>query len=464
MTRKEMLWFAGIVVAVPAVVVTLFILLSYFSLGRDVEGVRKNILAAYEAGDLAADMTPLGDRYDSAFWGSVVVGSWQWDDCLILDMAVNQSLQDRWKLAISPMMSSPDLVDNHPCVGLYKFVSGELEPNSKFYHRYMHGHTVLARYLLPVLGVHNLRLFLSGSLSVVIICVIILAVYRLARGGDLWPHLLFLVTGLSFARFWGLESYAQSLWLGLGGTVVAAFALFLCAVAQRGCTRDQLVLASAVFGCFIMLTEFLTGELPLGLALIIGAGPFVLRPTKSTKQLIASTSMAGVAFCGAAGLCLAYKIALATAVFGPDVLTDVSQRLGQRMGIIETPWEDTSIFMWAFKVMIGLRSLAGGMRILPGASLVLAVIGGLWGLSQIRKLSGDKILRAKALSLALSNVIFAFWVIIFWEHTLTHSRLTDRIFVWTIASGAALCAFGIILRRSSTVLTGGSIFSETHVL
>lgn len=453
MTRKEMLWFAAIVVAVPAVVVTLFILLSYFSLGRDVEGVRKNILAAYQAGDLAEDMTPLGERYDPALWGSVVVGSYQWNDCLILDMAVNQGLQDRWKLAISPMMSSPDLVDNLPCVGLYKFVSGELEPNSKFYHRYMHGHTILARYLLPVLGVHNLRLFLSGSLSIVIICIMILAVYRLAHGADLWPQLLFLLTGLSFARFWGLESYAQSLSFGPADIVVAAFALFLCAVAQRGCTRDQIVLVSALFGSFTMLTEFFTGQLPLGLALIIGAGPFVLKPTKSTKELIASTSMAGVAFCGAAGLCLAYKIALAVAVLGPEVLTDFSQRLGLRIGITQNSWEDTSIFMWAFKVIIGLRSLAGGMRILPGASLILAVIGGLWGLSQIRKLSGDEILRAKALILALSNVIIVFWMIIFWEHTIIHSRLTDRIFVWTIASGATLCAFGIILRRSSTVLT-----------
>jgi hypothetical protein len=295
MTRKEMFWFAATVTAVPALVFALFILLSYFSLGGDLESFRKQILAAYEAGDLSDN---------NYAYGNTNVGSHQFNDCFILDMAIDQEAPSRWKLATSPEMSDyPDAAGfEKPCLALHKFVREEVPlPAEKFYHRYMHGHTVLVRYLLPVFGLHNLRLFLSGTLSIVIMSITALSMYRLARGGDLWTHLLFLVIGLSLARWFGLEVFSQSLSHAPADFVVAAFVLFLCAAAQRGCTRAQIVLTSTLFGCFTMLTEFLTGGLPLGLALVVGTCPFVFKHKMSGKELIASTAMAGGSLCWSRG-------------------------------------------------------------------------------------------------------------------------------------------------------------------
>jgi putative flippase GtrA len=435
--RPNAIRLGAIVVLIPIAVFAIYYFISYASLGRNPEAARQNILQAFASGDLKPGAWR--DR------GNTVTGEHQFNDCLILLMAIDQRMSNPWQLAISP--NAPLVDGEQPCDVLRELAeTGQTEIGVKQYHRYLHAHTVIARYLLPVMDIPTIRFLFSSALSVLIMAVVAFAMYRLIRGDDIFKGTLFLVTGLCLARWFGIESFSLSLGHAPADAVAVLFVLYLCIMSRRSFSLTHLVATCAVFGTFTMLTEFLTGGLPIGVAMIIGIVPFLLPKTADRIETTVSVAAALAAFFVAAGLCLVIKLSLATFVFGPGIISDFTSSLEHRTT------GDLDPVMWVRRVLGGLSVTVGGIHyIMAGLGLVLAVIGGAWGLRRVMRLEDSEIFRIRALFLAGSNLALLGWLVVFWQHTIQHAWFMDRIFVWTYCSGFALFAFGVILDRSGRV-------------
>jgi hypothetical protein len=127
------------------------------ALYRDLVDARERVTQAFARGDLA----------DANYaHGNTMIGSHQYNDCLVLGMAINQPNSLAGELSISPLVPAvakagdpggePDY--GRPCVALRHLANGDGEVVSMaYYHRYLHGQVVLTRYLLPLIGVAGMR-------------------------------------------------------------------------------------------------------------------------------------------------------------------------------------------------------------------------------------------------------------------------------------------------------------------
>jgi hypothetical protein len=199
----------------------------------------------------------------------------------------------------------------------------------------------------------------------------------------------------------------------------------------------------------VAIFEFLTGGIPLGLAVIVGGLPFALRdsdPAETLERVIE----AAAAFCIAVLACLAFKLGLALWVFGIDSLRESAAQLGVRMGM-GSDEAGLGLLQAIKKLVKGLSSLATGMHVLAGAILFTAIGFGTWG-ARVLIRTGDPVARARAIHLVASNLVIVSMLALLWQHTVIHAWFMERIFVWTIGTGFALFALAVIQARKGQAL------------
>ena len=97
---------------------------------------------------------------DTFVEGSTTIGSHQWNDCLIIVMAMDQR-GDRARLTLSPILMdfgpTPSVTTN-PCAVLSALNKGAVPNNNLYYYdNYPHGAVVLLRYLLPHREIEEIR-------------------------------------------------------------------------------------------------------------------------------------------------------------------------------------------------------------------------------------------------------------------------------------------------------------------
>ena len=429
--------------ALGLLVFALFLLLNQASLGRDLPTARAQVADAFASGALQDEDWRYGDTN---------IGRHQYNDCLILWQALDQRAPSA-QLAVSPLLDLPQAAESR-CARLRRFVAGEIAGDPVFYHRYLHAHTTVARILLPILSVAQIRTLYHSTLTLLVLAGIALSLTALARRRT--PEALFwLIVFLVFSRWFGLESYGQSLGHGPADIVHLSFLLVLAAAAARGgLSAKTAILMSGLFGAGVMLFEFLTGGIPLGLAAVIGGLPFALRRTEG-ERVTDRIAEAAIAFCAGAGACLLAKLGLALAVFGPGPLLDYAGQLGARMGLLNhAEMAGVGPLDLAKKLAKGVNGLAAGMHLMAGFMLVLAVAAGGWGYARTRAAQDPELKRAAA-ALLLSNLAIAALLALFWQHTVVHAWFMVRTLTWTIASGFALFALALWQvnsgERSSTV-------------
>lgn len=431
---KNLLCRAGIGIAVAVPVALLFFALFYVanraSLGRDLPAAEANIRAAYAAGVLQdQDWIP----------GNTDIGRHQYNDCLILYMAIDQQAPAD-QLAASPVKPVQRGTESL-CQALRAYVAGDHAAGNThlFYHQYIHGHTMLARYLAPLLPVETIRNLYHTLLSLLVLAGILVAMTALARRRAPAESLFWLIVFLAFSRWFGLESYGQSLSHAPSDAIVLGYLLFLAIGAARGGIGPRTsLIAAAAFGSLTAIFEFLTGGIPLGLAVVIGGLPFALRDT-APDRIRDQVIEAAAAFCTAVIACLAAKILLALAVFGLESFRETSAQLGVRMGMGEN---DFGALMAVKKLVKALNALAAGMHVLAGAILATAIGFGLWGARALLR-SGDALLWQRTIHLLASNLAILALLALLWQHTVIHAWFMERIFVWTIGTGFALFAMAV---------------------
>ena len=246
-----------------------------------------------------------------------------------------------------------------------------------------------------------------------------MAMTTLARGRRPAEGLFWLIVFLAFSRWFGLESYGQSLSHAPSDAVILAYLLFLAAAAARGgLGRWGSAMTAALFGALVAIFEFLTGGIPLGLAIIAGGLPFALRDA-APRQILDRVVEALAAFCVAIFVCLALKIGLSLWVFGIESFRESAAQLGVRMGIGTDP-ADIGPLRMAKSLTKGLNSLATGMHVMAGAMLLIAAGFGGWGARRLIR-SGDALLRARALHLLASNAVIVGMLMLLWQHTIIHA-------------------------------------------
>jgi hypothetical protein len=426
---------------IAAILTVIFFGLSALSLETDDAKALASIRQAY------AEQSLFVDRW----WmdGNTDVGAHQWNDCLILYQAVDRSGPSD-KLWLSPRLYPNSSAQ--PCTYLADFAKNpSLVQPVEYYHRYVHGHTVAARFLLQVFSVAEIRRFYSTLLAACVMAGFAQGLVSLGKGqreGWFW-----IITFAAFARWFGLESFGQSFSHGPADLVVVGMLLFLAnRSAAGGLDSRHVPMAAAIFGSLTMIFEFLTGGLPLGAAVLIGGLPFAVKPDAEDKNLHSIVVRGIIAFAIAAGTVLLIKTLCVIAIFGPESLAPARQQLLYYMGVAMPPASasDVRAGLGAFlrSLLIGLHSLASGVGVMTLYMLCISMAAGIWGFVTMMKV-GDPLGRTRARALAASNLPLFGWLVLFWQHTAVHARFMDRILVWTIVSGMALYVLAVI-RGSAT--------------
>jgi hypothetical protein len=403
--------------AVGVLSLALFLALNYLSLGR---GGQQRIAEARASGVLTDD---------DYLRGNTVLGFHQANDCLILRMAVDQRAPKE-RLAVSPLAPTEMY---HLCHRL-----GGPAGSANFYHNYIHGHTMLARYLLPALSVEKIRELYRLSISFVLFVGIAFALLRLAQGNR--GSVVFLIALMGFARFFGLETFGQSLSHGPSDLVLIGYVVWLAVKPRR-----SLVLGGAVFGALTMIFEFMTGGLPMGLAVVMGLSWFALDEPSVEGVLYSS-----IAYLTAAASAIAAKWLAVVAVFGPAALLSVGPALSSRMtgGVqVQTLYPNMTSAM-----LNSMDALIPGMGVLALLLTVTAIAAGAYALWR-----GDS---AAIRLLALSVLPIVGWFAVFHQHTIIHAWFMDRMLVWIIVAGFGAYATALPLADNSkrrTALSAGSL-------
>lgn len=396
----------------------LFFLASYASLHR---GGQEQIGEAYAQGALTAELR-----------GNDVIGLHQYNDCLILGMAMAKGRSDL-ELMVSPL--KPFGASEVPCADLKNSVQrGEL-----FYHNYLHGHTVLVRYLLPHLPVQTIRELLKAAMTLTLLFGIALCLLRIGERRAVAEQLVFLVALTGFSRFFSLELFSQSLSHGPADLVLVGFVTLL-ALKSGTLSEARWTNLTCLFGASTMIFEFMTGGLPLGAAAVIGLGWFGLRPgSRSIPAVLRGLA----AFVTGAATLLLMKLCLVALVFGADAVLamfeagairvngDLPSELGHFVA-----WEKLAKFTWI---------LAPGLPALPSAMLIMAGLFGVRAATQGRD--------PATLLLLLSCVPILGWFLIFQQHTAIHAWFMVRILCWPIIAGFAAFAWASCQARQAAAET-----------
>ena len=281
---------ATIALPIAALLFALFCLANLHGLGRDLPAAEANVRAAYASGVLQdVDWLP----------GNTDIGRHQYNDCLILYMALDQQAAAAQLMAspIKPVQRGTETM----CGALRAFAAGDKEAGRTglWYHQYIHGHTMLARYLLPLMPVEAIRNLYHSIETLLVLAGIMITTLALAGRRRPTESLFWLILFLAFSRWFGLESYGQSLSHAPSDAIILGYLLFLAMAAARGgLGRWSATISAAVFGSLVAIFEFLTGGIPLGLAIVVGGLPFALRdgdPRKVLDQIVE----AAAAFCTA---------------------------------------------------------------------------------------------------------------------------------------------------------------------
>ncbi|WP_037283351.1 hypothetical protein [Rubellimicrobium mesophilum] len=428
-------------VLVGAIVFALFLCASFFSLGRDVAIANRHVAAAFAIGELVEN------PYQE---GSTTIGSHQWNDCLITAMAIDQR-GDRMRLAVSPLIAGVPGLSNDvdPCRLLKTMVSEpppELDPELYHYDRYMHGATVLLRYLLPHHSIGEVRRLYRTAQTGVLVGGLALALVGIARGRRATEFAVLAVIFFAMLRFFGLESFSQSLGHGPADVVAATYALTVAVMIFAPVAPVIAILVAAAFGALTMVFELFTGGIPLGLAMVLGLVSLGTRSDGQPRDFLLS-ACAAAAFIGAAAVTYLLKIAFAVHLAGYGVIADIAGQL-----VYYSPASDLgpSVFAVSAAVLSSIGVLTGGTKLLSAAMVAGSVAAGAYGLGHVLLRVSNSRTRQRAILLAVSVVPIPAWFLAFSNQVAVHAWFMDRIIVWVIAAGGSLFVLAIASRYDAS--------------
>jgi hypothetical protein len=410
-----------------------------FTLSRDVGPLRHAIAFAFQTGALPDHLVAVPDRRTGAF---------TYNDCVILIMAVNTS-QPLVKKVLSPALIAKlsDPGETDACLMLRDLVveGRESDYTNWPYHRYIHAFVPVTAMAVATLGLDGWRtvLLVVNYAGVAALGAIGAACWSRRRREGLPARasaIAAMIASVAFALFFGMDFYSQNLSIGLAEPIVFAWAGILAFGQPLVWRESTLVLLTGFTFALITAFEFWTGQIPVAAAIGVA---FMGLSIRDRRQTWFAAQRALVMLC-AAGLTiacmLAFKIVVASIVFGQNIAWDLTGQIETRLG-------DASYGVFGLVQRlagradhIGQGSLALGL----GAGLA-AVAAGLAG--ALRLASGPPLARSQAAFVGISALMIVAWHLVFRNHSSIHSEFMVRTFAWVWCAGLILLALS--LRRSS---------------
>jgi hypothetical protein len=259
-------------------------------------------------------------RHDCLIWGMLIA---PYDSALDQAMRNHNLIREKQKVEDRLLPNSPD------CQALSPFIAPSATqalPRLNYYDRYILGHKLVAAFLLqrmePWAAAKVLFCISFGLLGVLLLLI------PLKKPA---PDVALPLAGWAFVfmLFYGLSHYAKMAYFA---PMEWGHFLFLIAVLLKSDAKDfwqkTMPLLAAIYGCWIAIFEFLTGGIPLALALIVLVHSFA---NEDRKTFIKKMIMSLAAFVLACLFCFAIKIGLTLAFSGGDILGSSTEALLQRL-------------------------------------------------------------------------------------------------------------------------------------
>lgn len=387
--------------------------------------IKAHIKEAFDTGELNPDLW--------AWQG--VRGRHQYNDCMILHMAVRQS-SDHWRDALGP--NGPGDVDN-PCQALEDFVKAPSSPPPKredAYTRYLQGHTAVAAVAASVLSIGGMRVLFSRIAVLAVGGLLAMSFWRIARGaakrspGSTTRAAYVAVASLTLMLLYGFGGFSMSLNHFPEDMVVLGYLWFALFTDFKKMPRWALIATHTVFGVFTAWFEFLSGGLPLGACIICYMAAADASGSRAYPALRrAATSLAAYAASFLAAF--AFKMVLTAGAFDPEVwsnFAEVTHRMAGGAGGDNGEAPPTLLAM--VKAMLdNANVVAAGWRELGRTLIGLSFIGFGYALFVLfrRKLSIDELIQPGLL--AAGFLAICAWHIAFFPHSTVHAFFMARTLV-----------------------------------
>lgn len=373
----------------------------------------------------------------------------QYNDCLILQMIINQD-ENVLASALGPLTYSIDEHWTHSCSSLYNIVV-ENEDASEFfgmrYTRYWHGYRPLNAVLLLNFELSNVRTGLKFTLYATLIFLILCNGRRQKE---------FLVINVSIATvgilFWAVPYFGQSLCHGPGDTFV------IFGITCLLCWRDRLLQLTyfvpfcAAYGAGVVYFEFLTGLLPtaMGLLFPVAYAIAILRSTHENSYIhawmFAITGLLAFAFGGI--LTVAIKQLLSLLFADPITFNYFFGQLKHWVSPTKNIQKDIDILKPYFNLFRNGHHLTYGSKV--GAIFIYVATTLAWitaGYLAIRISSTRSLSDLSAF--AMGALVIIGWIMLFQTHTYVHSFFMVRILIVPISLGWGALAWQLIFTFKS---------------
>lgn len=412
---------------------------SYATAGRDAAPVREAVRAAFAVGTLGIVDRRLNDRQ---------VGAFQFNDCAILVMAANDH-GTRVERALSPfgrLKAGADPTTISACAELQDIVVAGNEADYGYspYHRYLHGGRALAAALVPELGVQGLRALLLAANELVLLSVLLLCLWR-SRDGGARPQLALAVLSALLLTVSGVGYFGQSLSMGPADLMVHGMFALLVLGGPLALGRVAYLGIAAGSGVLVAYFEFLTGEIPLSVALLILLPAICLDSRAAMREAALRAVFGPTAFLATAAAMFALKYAITAQVFGPGVWGDIGGALATRTGL-----EGFSLIEVFERLAYRTHHFAFGSVGLGLAYLMVALaVFSVCIFSDLRA-SGEEASwrRWRALGFLGGAGSVLAWYVIFSSHSAVHSWFMIRPLALCCAASIAYLWLVVPLRRA----------------
>jgi|GEM_PF-3483304 len=406
---------------------------------QDQQTIRQHLIESVKSGELN-QQTNLGPFGTLSIYPNIF-------NCLLFNMMLAPAsgpLID----AVSNRMAAHDGAGNDArvppvpdCQALVRALPelGGAGANFAEYDRYILGMRVLGRVLLSTTSVRALRHILLGTAYALLGLIGIVALYRFSRAtNNVFERARaagYVAIAACLALFYGIHYFGATLYFGPMDCVQYAFILASLVWPLEDLRPARLAIYAASYGSLIAIFEFMTGGIPLALALLPLLLALGFRGDKSAyfEKLIQLWGC----FCLAVIASFAIKNIFAVAYLGrPN--TFVPALLYRTYGSFHASPEASYSISYLWEIYhINSALIAWSSRWL-GTGLVIAALGFVSVVTWQNRKAEWSANRPVQLACWLSLAALTTWVAVFLNHSILHPFFMVRLLVIPIIAGAVL--------------------------
>lgn len=428
---------AGTAVLVAAIITIALLGMNYAATHLDRTAIRKHVAAAFKNGDLDEQTHKPTDTS---------AGVHQYNDCLILMMAVNEQAPKPHR-ALSPLVLKNS---NNPCQRLKAIIEnieGTPEGTLAHYHRYLHGHTAVAALAVGAAPLGLVRILFSftvfSATAGLIVCSslrMMAAARAISNGGfgedaasRFYRGLFIGFASLAMMLFFGFQFFGMSLSHFPADILLLAYMGVWLAFDLSRWNLIRLTAFHSAFGALTAYFEFLTGGVPLSICLIFFGFAATAHANRQYTDLWRAATAAAAFFIGVVAA-FAVKLGATVVVFDTAILSDFFERLSYRTA------GDGHVYPWdTFTALLGSAKYIGAGW--PPLGMVLLLTP-----AMMFVLMSYRLLRSvrtnpptpRLLLLILATLSIYGWWIVFAQHSAQHNFFMVRIGVGAIFSVGAM--------------------------